>query len=165
MTRRKPIPPLGSDDTEPLFPPGDSGDNITRFTLEDNPSVGAPEPNRYSFYDPSLVGEPSGLPSFPGMIRFSEEDRAVLSPISERPERQSSKASSTARSSSTAVGGSVQNGSVFGQVMQSVEASYPSQPGWDQSAHLQQPPPQQQAYSAGYHGMLLSRAVCPRLKN
>jgi hypothetical protein len=155
MTRRKPIPPLYSDDSEPLFTHRDSGDDFPRYTLEDNPSPVTPEPRRFALQDPSPSEELSGLPSFPGMARFSEEDRAVLSPISERPERQSSKASSTARSGSTVVGQPIQNASLFGQVMQSVEPSYPVQPEWNQSAHFQQQQ-QQLPYTAGHHGTMIS---------
>lgn len=151
-TRRKPIPPLYPEDTVPLFASGD-GEEVPRYSLEDSSPV-TPEPRRFAPQDLSTSDELSELPSFPGMIRFSEEDRAVLSPISERPERQSSMASSSARSGSTVVGLPTQPVGLFGQVMQSVEPPYPDQPGWDQSAHLQQQPQLQQQYPAGYHGML-----------
>ncbi|KAF8756862.1 Chitin synthase [Rhizoctonia solani] len=84
------------------------------------------------------------------MMRFSEEDRAVLSPISERPERQSSKASSSARSGSTVVVDRPQSVGAFDQVMQSVEPSYPAQPAWGQEDYSQQQQLPQQ-YPAGYH--------------
>jgi hypothetical protein len=89
------------------------------------------------------------------MLRFSEEDRAVLSPISERPERQSSKASSSARSGSTVMVERPQSTGAFGQVMQSVESSYPAQPAWGQADYPQEQQLPQQ-YPAGYHGMLFS---------
>jgi hypothetical protein len=164
MARRKPIPPLNSDDSEPLFASRNSGDDATRFTLQDHPTPTAPEFNRYSLHDPSFSQEFSAL-HYSGMVGFSEEDRTVLSPISERPERQSSKASSSARSGSTVVGGSVHSASVFSPVMQNMEAPYHPPPDWSQATDYQQqqqPPPPPQAYSTGHHGMLFGLALRPQ---
>ncbi|QRW21366.1 chitin synthase [Rhizoctonia solani] len=154
FSRRKPIPPLydESHDTEPLFTSEEPEEGVQRYTLEDAPVT--PEPRRrFGLRDTTGHDQLSALPSFPatGMMRFSEEDRAVLSPISERPERQSSKASSSARSGSTVVVDHPQSVGAFDQVMQSVEPSYPAQPAWGQEDYSQQQQLPQQ-YPAGYHG-------------
>ncbi|KAF8678347.1 Chitin synthase [Rhizoctonia solani] len=153
FSRRKPIPPLydESHDTEPLFTSEEPEEGVQRYTLEDAPVT--PEPRRrFGLRDTTGHDQLSALPSFPatGMMRFSEEDRAVLSPISERPERQSSKASSSARSGSTVVVDRPQSVGAFDQVMQSVEPSYPAQPAWGQEDYSQQQQLPQQ-YPAGYH--------------
>ncbi|ELU39319.1 chitin synthase A [Rhizoctonia solani AG-1 IA] len=153
FSRRKPIPPLydESHDTEPLFTSEEPEEGVQRYTLEDAPVT--PEPRRrFGLRDTTGHDQLSALPSFPatGMMRFSEEDRAVLSPISERPERQSSKASSSARSGSTVVVDHPQSVGAFDQVMQSVEPSYPAQPAWGQEDYSQQQQLPQQ-YPAGYH--------------
>ncbi|CAE6435399.1 unnamed protein product [Rhizoctonia solani] len=151
--RRKPIPPLydESHDTQPLFTSEESGDGTQRYELEDGTVPVTPEPRRRFGLHTTGDDQLSALPTFPttGMMRFSDEDRAVLSPISERPERQSSKASSSARSGSTVLIERPQSAG-FSQVMQTVESAYPAQPTWDQQIQLQQPPPPQQ-YPAGYH--------------
>ncbi|KAH7339466.1 chitin synthase-domain-containing protein [Rhizoctonia solani] len=155
FSRRKPIPPLYDEnqDTEPLFTSEESEAAAQRYELEDTMVPVTPEPRRrFGLRDTTGDDQLSALPTFPttGMMRFSEEDRAVLSPISERPERQSSKASSSARSGSTVMVERPQSAGVFNQVMQSVETSYPVQPTWTQPEQLQQTP-QQQQYPAGYH--------------
>ncbi|CAE7226150.1 unnamed protein product [Rhizoctonia solani] len=154
FSRRKPIPPLYGEnhDTEPLFTSEESGDGAQYYEFEDNTVPVTPEPRRrFGLRDTTDDDQLSALPTFPttGIMRFSEDDRAVLSPISERPERQSSKASSSVRSGSTAMVERPQSAGVFNQVMQSVESSYPAQPTWNQPEQVQQPPPQQ--YGAGYH--------------
>ncbi|KAG8694636.1 Chitin synthase, class 3 [Ceratobasidium sp. 394] len=150
MSRRKPIPPLYPED-EPLTDSQPPTDDVPRYTLEDSPST--PETRRFSLHDPSLSDAfPDGM-SYSALHRFSEEDRAVLSPISERPERQSSMASSGMKSNGTAtpVGRSVPVGGIFNHLMQNVE-SYPSQSDWNQSAYpQQQQQPQEQQYPSGYH--------------
>ncbi|CEL61047.1 chitin synthase [Rhizoctonia solani AG-1 IB] len=153
FSRRKPIPLLydESHDTEPLFTSEDYEGGVQRYELEDAPVT--PEPRRrFGLRDTTGDDQLSALPSFPatGMLRFSEEDRAVLSPISERPERQSSKASSSARSGSTVMVERPQSTGAFGQVMQSVESSYPTQPAWGQADYPQEQQLPQQ-YPAGYH--------------
>ncbi|KAG9100293.1 hypothetical protein FRC06_004303 [Ceratobasidium sp. 370] len=155
MSRRKPIPPLYPED-EPLSGAQSPTTDVSRYTLED-PSPSTPETRRFSLHDPSLSDAFPEVMSYSALHRFSEEDRAVLSPISERPERQSSMASSAVKSSgaATPVGRSVPVGGIFGHVMQSVE-SYPSQSDWNHSAHLQQQQqpqeqPQEQPYPSGYH--------------
>ncbi|KAG8735989.1 hypothetical protein FRC10_009939 [Ceratobasidium sp. 414] len=151
MSRRKPIPPLYPED-EPLFDSQPPTGDVPRYTLED-PSPSTPETQRFSLHDPSLGDAFPEVMSYSALHRFSEEDRAVLSPISERPERQSSMASSGMKSDGTVtpVGRSVPVGGIFSRVMQSVE-SYPSQSGWNHSAYpQQQQQPQEQQYPSGYH--------------
>lgn len=157
MGRRKPIPPLFPA-AEPLS--GGFADDLPRFALEDQPTPVTPEPRRFALRDDSPEEEFAELPTYPTMFRFTDEDRAVLSPISERPERQSSKASSATKSSglSTIRGEPAVDAGVFGRVMQSVEAGYPSQPGWNQSAYPQQPQ-QQPQYPSGYHGEFVCDAI------
>ncbi|KEP53418.1 chitin synthase [Rhizoctonia solani 123E] len=152
FTRRKPIPPLYGEnlDTEPLFTSEESEDGAQRYEFEDNPVPVTPEPrHRFGLQDTTDDDQLYTLPTFPttGIMRFSDDDRAVLSPISERPERQSSKASSSARSGSTAMIERPQSTGVFSQVMQSVEPSYPAQPTWYQPEQVH---PSQQL-PAGYH--------------
>ncbi|KAG9127518.1 hypothetical protein FRC07_012805 [Ceratobasidium sp. 392] len=158
MSHRKPIPPLYPED-EPLSNSRTSTDDAPRYTLED-PSPSTPEARRYSLHDPSLGDALPEFMSYSATHRFSEEDRAVLSPISERPERQSSMASSGMKSAGTVtpVGRpSVPVGGIFSHLMQSVE-TYPSQSDWSQSAYPQQQQQQEkeqqqqeQQYPSGYH--------------
>ncbi|QRV79426.1 chitin synthase [Ceratobasidium sp. AG-Ba] len=152
MSHRKPIPPLYPEE-QPLSSSEVPADDVPRYTLHDGSSLATSEAQRYSLHDPSLRDAFPGLMSYSGMHHFSEEDRAVLSPISERPERQSSMASSGVKSSGTAtpLGRHVPVGGIFGQVMQSVE-SYPNQSDWGNQAYPQQP--HEQNGSLGYHAPL-----------
>lgn len=155
-SRRKPIPPLYPA-TEPLFAEGGYADGVPRFTLEDHSTPVTPEPRRFALEDPPPDDDEfMALPSYPIMHRFTDEDRAVLSPISERPERQSSMASSATKSTGSTGTGTiigVPAGGVFGGVMQSVNSAYPAQPEWNQTAYPQQQYQQQPQYPSGYHGM------------
>lgn len=157
-SRRKPIPPL-IPATEPLSTEGGFADGIPRFTLQDHSTPVTPEPRRFALQDPSPDDEVAEMPSYPIMHRFTDEDRAVLSPISERPERQSSKASSATKSSGTGTIVGVPAGGVFGGVMQSVNSAYPTQPEWNQTVNVQQQYQQQPEYPSGYHGMFNCHVV------